>query len=78
MTKEKNGKHERAYEKPKDKQLVSSQQHNLLDNNFGVVSKCLIENQMENIQFKDKHSYCYNLEKKTICNEFALLFPKSV
>ena len=38
----------------KDKQLVSSQQHNLLDHNFGGVSKCLFENQMENSQLKDK------------------------
>ena len=48
----------------KDKQLVSSQQHNFLDHNFGGVSKCLFENQMENSQLKDKHSYCYNLETK--------------
>ena len=48
----------------KDKQLVSSQQYNLLDHNFGGVSKCFFENQMENSQFKDKHSYHYNLEPK--------------
>ena len=45
-----------------DKQLVSSQQHNLLDHNFSGVSKCLFENKMENSQFKDKHSHHYNLE----------------
>ena len=27
----------------KDKQMVSSQQHNLLDHNSGGVSKCLFE-----------------------------------
>ena len=48
----------------KDKQLVSSQHHNLLDHNFGGISKYLFENQMEKSQFKDKHSYCYNLETK--------------
>ena len=48
----------------KDKQLVSSQQHNLLDHNFGGVSKCLFENQMENFQLTDKHSCHYNLETK--------------
>ena len=52
----------------KDKQLVLSQQHNLLDNNFGGFSECLFENQMENSQFKDKNSYHYNLETK----QFAL------
>ena len=45
----------------KGKILVSSQQHNLFDHNCGGVSKCLLENQMENSQPKDKHSYCYNL-----------------
>ena len=48
----------------KDKQLVASQQHNFLDHNFGGVSKCLSENQMENSQLKDKNSYPYNLETK--------------
>ena len=48
----------------KDSQMVSSQQHNLLDHNPGGVSKCLFENQMENSQSKDKHSCHYNLERE--------------
>ena len=61
----------------KDKQLVSSQQHNLLDHNFGGVSKCLFENQMENSQFKDKHSYCYNLETKQFAMTLYYYSPKA-
>ena len=50
----------------KDKQLVSSQQHNLLDHIFSGVSKCLFEKL--NGKFRDKHSYHYNLET----NQFAM------
>ena len=62
----------------KDKQLVSSQQHNLLDNKFGGVPKYLFENQMENSQLKDKHSYHYNLEAKQFAMTLPLLFPRSI
>ena len=62
---------------PKDKQLVSSQQHNLLDHNVGGVSKCLFENQMENSQLKDKHSYHYNLETKQFAMTLQYYSPKA-
>ena len=76
MKKEKMENMEELIKSLEDKQWVSSQQHNLLDHNFGGVSKCLFENQMENssrqtfisLQFWDK----------TICNDFVLLFPKSI
>ena len=61
----------------KDKQLVSSQQHNLLDHNFGGVSKCLFKNQMGNSQLKDKHSYHYNLETKQFGMTMHYYSPKS-
>ena len=61
----------------KEKQLVSSQQHNLLDHNFGGVSKCLFENQMDNSQFKDNHSYHYNLETKQFAVTLHYYFPKA-
>ena len=60
-----------------DKQLVLSQQHILLDHNFDGVSKCLFENQMENAQFKDKHSYHYNLETKQFAMTLHYYSPKA-
>ena len=68
---------EELIKSPKNKQLVSSQQHNLLDHNFGGVSKCLFENQMENSQFKDKHSYCYNLETKQFAVTLHYYYTKA-
>ena len=62
---------------PKDKQLFSSQQHNLSDHNFGGVSKCLFENQMKNSQLKDKHSYHYNLETKQFAMTLHYYSPKA-
>ena len=61
----------------KDKQWVSSQQHSLLDHSFGGVSKCLLENQMENSQFRDKHSCCYNLETKQFAMNLYYYSPKA-
>ena len=61
----------------KDKQLVSSQQHNLFDHNFGGVSKCSFENQMGNSQFKDKHLYCYNLKTKQFAMTLHYYSPKA-
>ena len=61
----------------KDKQLVSSQQHNLLDNTFGSVSKCLFESQMENSQFKDKLSHHCNLETKQFAMTLHYYSPKA-
>ena len=61
----------------KDKQLVSSQQHNLLDHNFGDVSMCLFENKLENSQFKDHHSYCYNLETKHLVMTLHYYSPEA-
>ena len=77
MTKEKNSNMEELMKSLKDKQLVSSQQHSLLDHNFGGVSKCLFENQMENSQFIDKHSYCYNLEIKQFAMTLHYYSPKA-
>ena len=75
--KKKNENMEELMKSLKDKQLVSSLQHNLLNHNFGAVSKCLFENQMENSQLKDKHSYCYNLETKQFAMTLHYYSPKA-
>ena len=41
------------------------------------VSKCLFENQMENSQLKDKHSYCYNLQTKQFAMTLHYCSPKA-
>ena len=60
-----------------DKQLVLSQQHNLLDHSFGGVSKCLFENQIENSQLKGRYSYCSDLETKQFAMTMHYYSPKA-
>ena len=48
----------------KDKQLVSSKQHNLLDHNLVVFQNACLKTIWKILSLKDKHSYCYNLETK--------------
>ena len=62
----------------KEMRLVSSHEYKLLEDKFHGVSKQLFENQVYNARFRDKHSNCHSEKSETICNDLALLFPKSI